>query len=1121
MKLYQTLEFLYKNEAKIEAKNGKLKINVSPSIMTSEIQSFIKTNKNAIVDFIEKANDIHEAEESEYYDISSAQRQFYLLNRLGGESLAYNLQHFLEIRGTIDIVKLEQAFLELIQRHEILRTTYHVIEGEVKQKIHQDFPFDLLFSEVRREDLNQKLKDFIQPFNLEEGPLFRAELMKLEKDVHVLALDFSHIVTDGVSSGVLTFELAALYNDERLEDVEFQYKDYAVWQQSDPYQLKNLSHKEFWLKEFSDGVPEIELPLDFNRSNEKKKGLLYFDLSKEQTQKLVTLARSEKTTLFNLIFSLFGLFVGKLCNEEDLIIGTPTAGRVTPKLENMVGVFLNTLPIRIKFSPEMTFKEFLKGVSLKMLECLEYQSYPFEDLVNELGIERRANENPLFNTIFNFENFDTPSFEMGDLQVQGVANNNDTPGFDLNLIATENDDTLNFKVVYDAKLFKAETITLFVKYFNRIIEKVIENKEEKLSSLNMLSDEDKNQLLQINSGLQKEFDGENILDLFNQQVANAPEEIAVEHPSSSSSFFVVHENQKISYRELDEKSNQLCHYLKFKGVVSGDFIPIFMDGSVDFIIAVLGVLKAGCAYVPIDKNYPEKRISYILNDVNADFVLTSTSLKDLITSDKEISHIYMDTEEYSSYSKNASKIPVDPSSIAYAIYTSGTTGNPKGAMISHASLHNYISSSRDFYVNESRSNFPLFTSVSFDLTITSIFTPLATGNSVIIYNDEEVTERIKRIFYDGHVDIIKLTPSHLSLLNTLFEGSENFQIDRLILGGERLDNTLCQETQERLGAHIDIYNEYGPTECTVGCTIHKYQKDEEKSTVSIGKPFWNTECYILNDSMQLVPKGGIGEMYIGGIQLANGYLNRPELSDTKFVNNPFSSKEESKLYKTGDLARWSSNGDLEFLGRKDEQVKINGYRVELGELESVLSQLKEVENAVIHNLITKEKDIFVAYYTSEEELQESYLKNHLLGYFSKSIIPNSFVHLESIPLTVNGKVDYRQLPIPELASEETYIAPINEIEEKLIEIWAGVLEISKEKIGVNHGFFGLGGNSIKAIKLCQKIEDELGVYVPVVQMFEQDTIKSLVANYFGTPQEEELNEETNNHEMVMDILNKI
>lgn len=1112
MELKHTLEFLLKNGAKLEVHNEKLKVNISPAFMTSEMQLFIKTNKEQITDILIKGKNLKKAPEADTYPLSSIQRQFYFLNQLDNQSLAYNLQHFLEIEGELDKERLTKVFETLIQRHEILRTTFHVIEGEVCQKIHETTNFEFVFSKATPDNLEHQLKEFIRPFNLENAPLLRAELLELDVDKHVLMVDLHHIVTDGVSSGLLIYEIAALYNGDELQDQVLQYKDYAVWQQSDAYQIVNISHKEFWMNDFSGNIPDSNLPLDFKRGTEKAKGIRNFELTKEQTLSLKEISKSERTTQFNLLLALFGMFISKLSNQEQLVLGTPTSGRTMPSLEHIVGVFLNSLPIRLKCPNDTSFKEYLKAVGNKVLDCLEHQSYPFEDIVNQLEIERHANKSPLFTTMFNYENFEVPQFEMKGLKVRALPNNNDTPGFDLNLIASENFEKYTFKFVYDANLFKSETIDSFVRYFQKIIDKVIESVEVKTGMIEIISKDDKDQLLQQFNNTSKEFaSGKLILDMFNFQLTTNPDTIAVECPSGEYSAFVVYDDEKLTFKELETKSNQLANYLLNNGCSPGDIVPICMDCSINFVVGVLAILKAGCAYVPIDQNYPENRISYILNDIKAKLILSSSDSKDISQIVETTEFLLVDKIELDVESVVAPEITIKPDTIAYVIYTSGTTGNPKGVMVDHAALYNYINCSKELYVEESPSNFPLFTSISFDLTVTSLFTPLATGNTIVVYNDEDVSQRMERIFKENKVQIVKLTPSHMLMIKDMLESSKDYEVKSLIFGGERLDAKLCNDIKELMGSHINIFNEYGPTENTVGCVVHKYDHSVENSIVPVGRPISNTSCYVLNRNMELVPKGFTGELYLGGEQLAQGYLNQPKLSQERFVENPFDST--SKIYKTGDLARWLPDGNLEYLGRIDDQVKIRGHRIEVGEIESALAKLEEIQNAVLFVKTVNDNVTLTAFYVAKEELDKKYMKAHLLKYIHSQVMPNMFIHLDELPITVNGKINHKALDaLASKAKEITYVAPSNEVEEKLVKVWFEILGIEEAKISVEANFFELGGHSLAVISMSNKILKLFGVELTIKDVFANPTISGLahfISNHLWFAEKSHDDEEVN------------
>jgi amino acid adenylation domain-containing protein len=1032
------------------------------------------------------------AERKAYYSLSSVQRRLHFLYEVDSQSIAYNQPLLLRLEGKPDISRLETVIGQLIRRHESLRTSFEIVNEQAEQRVLDEFAFKLEYYTATGNE-KEIIKDFIRPFDLKAAPLFRGALISVSPDVHILAVDSHHIVMDRVSEALLLRDFSSLYANEQLPDLHFQYKDYAEWQQSDKQRAEMTAHKDFWIREFAEGAASPELPADYPRPAVKsyQGDLVSFELDAERTAALQKIAESEGATVFMLFLSLYSILLAKICNQEDIIIGAPISGRSHADLENITGMFVNTLPLRTYPKGELTYTAFLAQVKEKFLVSLDNQSYPYEALIDELKMERSANRNPLVDVWFAYEQDDRPAVVIPGLAITRYDYDHVVAKFDLGLLVSETGNSTRFTFEYPTELFKRETVEAFTAAFARIIESVIEDKTKRIAGIGILSADEKERLTYGYNNTKTEYPGDKtIIDLFGEQVRKTPENIAC-----------IAGDQTFSYRQLQERVDGIAAYLvRMKGIEPGDMVGIMLEREEYLIPCILGVLKAGGVYVPIDPGYPAERISYIIEDAK---------LKTLITRSKSLDASLRITCGVLNLDKEAEAVQAMPAgqpvgskagATAYVIYTSGSTGRPKGVMIGQRALVNYIHWAGAYYIKEERTIFPLYTSISFDLTITSIFTPLIMGRTVLLYREDGKDMLIEKVFTDRKANVIKLTPSHLKIIrdSEIVAPSGKERTIRLIVGGEDLETWLAKDIHEKFGGRVEIYNEYGPTEATVGCMIHRYSPEETLSSIPIGLPISNTQIYILDRSLAPVPVGVSGELFIAGDGLAEGYLFRPELTGEKFLDNPFI--EGRKMYKTGDLACRLPDGNILFKGRMDDQIKLNGFRIELGEIEHRLLEHESIKEAVV---MARERDgdkRLVAWYVAENDIGATGLRDFLGGKMPDYMLPSQFIHMSGLPLTPNGKLDRKALPEPELQSEK-YTKPINEKQKEIAAIWSGILNIDEDKIGIHANFYEIGGNSIRMIKMINRVNKYFNAKISAAKMFELPTI-SLIADHLDKTEEE-------------------
>nr|WP_314491698.1 non-ribosomal peptide synthetase/type I polyketide synthase [uncultured Chryseobacterium sp.] len=1040
-----------------------------------------------------KSMPIPKAEAKEYYPLSSVQKRSYFIHEFSKTSLAYNLPRIVRLKGKIDINHITDIFRQLFDRHESLRTYFVQVNGVPVQKIQDSVSFGISIYKAEENNISHIINEFISPFKLDSCPLMRVGIIELGPEEHMLMVDNHHIISDAISQGILIYDFMRLYNNETLPELKIQYKDYVEWQLSEERMQKIIEQKYFWNDQFSDEFSYLELPTDFARPllSSYTGEAVNIELTSQETKGLKKLAEEEKVTNYMLLLSVFNVFISKISNQEDIIVGSPVAGRQHSDLDDVIGDFVNVLPIRNFPKGNLKFSEFLSEVKTNAIACFDNQEYPFEELVDDLNVKRSTNRNPLFDVFFEYQTIS----EDTELKIPGLelANFNNfeekaltVSKFDMMFSAVESSDgsELYLRLEYSYDLFKRETIERFIGYYKKIVNAVVNNPEILISDIILHEQEDQEWIYKENKTSTSESK-ETIVELFENQFIRTPEQIAIQDDS-----------QVLSFEDLKKASDRTAAYLtEVKGIKPGDLVGVMLDRNIDLVPTILGVLKTGAAFVPIDIKSPAERV----NSIGAE-----SELKLLITMSKYIDSVTVHTlklDEEANLIKEYKAIPykpdsIDHKSIAYIIFTSGSTGKPKGVMIEHHSLVNYIKFAESQYVNGLKSTFPLFTSISFDLTITSIFTPLVTGNTIVMFPEDENESLVEKVFQNNEIDVIKLTPSHLKIVKEInFDNSNDSR--RIIVGGEDLETRLAQEIFNKFEGNIEIYNEYGPTEATVGCMIYKFRPEEDFHSVPIGVPVDNTQIYLLDSSLKPVPVGVKGELYVAGAGIARGYLNNEELTQEKFLENPFIKGQ--KMYKTGDLAVRLADGNILFKGRIDDQIKIRGYRIELGEIESKMFGYQDIREAVVIAKETDNDKSLVAYYVSDVAVDAENLKNYLLTVLPDYMVPVNYIALDKLPLTKNGKLDKKSLPDVEV--ESAYKAPSNELEHMLVDIFANILKLEKDMISTTKSFFELGGNSIKVILLISNIKKVKDVKLTLKNVFDHPSVEELAKTIEQSKQE--------------------
>ncbi|MCD4679030.1 MAG: amino acid adenylation domain-containing protein [Bacteroidales bacterium] len=1022
---------------------------------------------------------IEETAKRSYYPTSSSQRRLYILDQMENVGITYNVPVVTVVEGKLNLKKLSRAIEYMVERHEVLRTSFDMIDGEAVQVVHEKVKFKAVYEEKEESLIQSVISNFIKPFDMGKAPLFRVGLIKLAKDKHLFIFDVHHIVMDGWSVMVFMKELWDLYYGHELPPKKLQYKDYAVWQQKDLETDLIKSQEKYWLDSFSDGVPVLNVETDMPRG-----GALSFtgkryrlEVDNDITSQLAVLTQKTGTTLFMVLMSAYNVLLSKYSSQEDFVLGIPSSGRTTPDMEDILGMFVNSLPIRSKPEGEKNFREYLDEMKNLILESYDNQDFQLDVLIEKLGIKRDSGRNPLFDVMFSLRNkFDDMHVE--DIVIRPYDYEFNVSKFDFSLEVIEKAETLDLLLEYRKDLYHEETMIRMGEHYINILKQICKDENVLLKDIDILTDDEKHFLLEDYNSTKVDYPKDKtIIELFEEQVRNVPENIALECNGKT-----------MSYLDLNEKTNRLGRTLRTKGVRPDDVVVIILDRSIEFVVSVLAVLKAGGAFLPLDPEYPDDRISYIIESSEANILISDNNFKERISFDGEF--VDVNDEKWYDDDNSNPEIINTPKDLVYLIYTSGSTGRPKGVMLTHEGLNNYITWARKVYLKGEDLDFPLYSSISFDLTETSIFTPLLSGNRMVIYSGEDKNMLIENIINDNKIGVLKLTPTHLKILDTIDVSKS--RLKRLIVGGEDLKRDLAEKVYTQFNGNIEILNEYGPTEAVIGCMIHEFNPEtDRRASVPIGVPGDNVKLYILDSNLNPVPKGVVGELYIAGDGVARGYKNLPEITAERFIPDPF--HEGERMYKSGDLTKFLPNGVIEFMGRIDYQVKIRGYRIEMGEIEKQLAQYEKISDQVVVDGEDKDDNKYLcAYYVSDEKLPVSELKEFIKASLPDYMVPAYFIHMEKLPLTPNGKVDTKNLPKPDESYDTgvEFEAPRNEKEKKIAKVFSEVLNITN--IGINDNFFDMGGNSIKAVALVADLQSDFEVKVN--DIFQYQTIADLAEN---------------------------
>ncbi|WP_425274976.1 amino acid adenylation domain-containing protein [Pseudomonas corrugata] len=1037
--------------------------------------------------------------------LSFAQQRLWFLAQLDNASAAYHIPTGLRLRGALDTAALGRALDRIVARHEALRTTF--VQGqEVEQRI---APADIGFA-LQRHDLSAHPdaeaelsrmagQEARQVFDLSRGPLARGRLVRMGDADHVLLVTLHHIVSDGWSADVLTRELGVLYaafsqgQDDPLPALPVQYADYAVWQRR-WLSGEVLSRQERYWQDTLAGAPALlTLPTDRPRPAQQDHSGHAVGIAFDEalTEGLKALSQRHGATLFMTVMAAWAALLSRMSGQDDIVVGTPTANRMHAEVEDLIGLFVNTLAVRVEVSTELTVEALLQRVKAQTLGAQAHQDLPFEQVVEVVRPLRSLSHSPVFQAMLSWQNSETGGMELSELSLQGLGVSSRTAKFDVLLDMALIDGRLFGSLEYATALFDQATMERYLGYLECILRAMVADEQALVAQIPLLEDAERQHLLEAFNATAVDYpQGLTLHGLFEARVTTCPDAVAV-----------VFEAQQLSYAQLNQRANQIAHRLLALGIRPDDRVAICMDRSVEMVAALLGILKAGAAYVPLDPDYPADRLAYMLENSAPAVVLIQRALQaSLPATDARV--MVLEDEDFATQpTGNPQASGLHASHLAYVIYTSGSTGLPKGVMNEHGAVVNRLLWMQDAYTLSATDAVLQKTPFSFDVSVWEFFWPLFTGARLVMARPggHRDPAYLREVIQTQGITTLHFVPSMLDVFLAHGEAGECEGLRQVMCSGEALPGHLVRRFKAQL-PQTALHNLYGPTEAAVDVTAWDCSGAETPDSTPIGKPIANTRIYLLDAHQQPVPMGVAGEIYIGGVQVARGYLHRAELTAERFLDDPFSERPNARMYRTGDLGRYLADGNIDYLGRNDDQVKIRGFRIELGEIEAKLARHEAIKEAVV----LAREDVpgakrLVAYFTvhgDEFNIEIESLRTQLQGQLPEYMVPAAYVQLEALPLTPNGKLDRKALPAPDLSSVITreYEAPQGAVETTLAQLWAELLKV--EKVGRHDHFFELGGHSLLAVTLIERMR-QAGLSADVRVLFGQPTLAALAAAVGG------------------------
>ncbi|MBL0385637.1 amino acid adenylation domain-containing protein [Tumebacillus sp. ITR2] len=1044
---------------------------------------------------------------AEAYEMSHAQQRLFFLHWMDRENVSYNMPALLELEGALDQQALVRAFETILARHDVLRTTYEMRSERPVQRVHAMQPLDVPFTDVsglpetERESAlwDEVTAEMQTPFDLTVGPVFRMRVFRLAPERHWLMLQVHHIVGDFWSWQVILREFQTLYaaqaaGDQKqnpLAPLPVQYTDYAAWQNQRLEQGHLQASQAFWRETLGGELPVLDLPSDYPRpAMMRSEGRqVRFVLDQELANGLQQLTQQGDATLFLVLLTATGILLSRLSGQRDLVLGTPEAGRSLQELEGLVGLFINTLPLRLHVEPGLSFLQLLEQVKQRALQAYEHHEYPFDQLVEEINPARDLSRTPIFSVMFQVLRDGEERFhEVAGLQMRPVDLEVTSTKFDLQIDFAERPNALECLFTYRSDLYKRETVERWMHHLHLLLREIIAAPESEVESLRLVDAQERTRMLTEWNQTDEEFaQSVCVHTLFEQQVERTPDAVAV-----------VCDQETLTYRELNERANALAHHLRTLGVKPEVRVGLCLERSVEMVVAIYGVLKAGGAYVPIDPNHPDKRIAEVVEDAELVLVLTQERFHDRFAA-HTLRVIQMDSAEADQWRIAEAVVnPVHvntPEHLVYMMYTSGSTGKPKGVMNEHRAIVNLLLWMRDQYALTSEDRMMLKTAYTFDVSVWELFLPLISGATLVVARPEGHRDLgyLQHLIAEQQITHAVFVPSALQVFSEQEELDRLTSLKAVLCIGEALPVDL-QERFFRVFPHVELHNLYGPTEAAVNVTFWNCQRGEERRYVPVGAPIANAKLYVLDACLEPVPIGVTGELFIGGVPVARGYHNRAELTAERFLSDPFSTRDGARMYRTGDMVRRHADGTIEFLGRADDQVKLRGFRIELGDIEAALLKIPSVRETAVLLQQDAGEQVLVAYVAADSSIDTGDLRAGLLGQLPEYMLPTRFVFLDRLPMLGNDKLDRKTLrtldPGPDVqAMSDQYVPPRTALEREMANLFERILKV--RPIGVQDDFFAAGGHSLKVLALISEVQREFGVALPLVDVYQRPTVAQL------------------------------
>ena len=1023
----------------------------------------------------------HTENRSEYYELSSAQKRIYYASKASNNNLVYNICGGLLFNTILDKSKTEEIFNSLIAKHSSFRTCFQIINGTPKQYILDTASINIDMVNTTNEEVQNIINNFPKAFDLEVAPLLRVKLYYINNEQTLLLIDSHHIILDGTSLQLLINEFCKMYNNESTGNFEIDYKDFSIWENNynSSSEFKILENN--WKEKFNNvEIPVINLPYDFPVSQQKtfNGNTLHTTISNETFEKIEALSKKYNVTPYVFCLTVFYVLLYRYTGQNNIIIGSPISGRFSKELENIIGMFVNNIPLQLQINSNTKFEELLKTVKENVLFAMQNQPYPYDALVKLLNINSNTN---LFDVMFTYqnENSDLPIIDGSSPKM--LYANTKTSKFNLSLEIIPNTHTLNLE--YNTDLFKENTVQNILEHYIYLLENISKNCNPNIDTLNMITPNEQSLLLKFNA-TEGPINNDTVSDLIEEQVHNHPDKIAV-----------ICENKTLTYKQLNEKANSLANYLIKNGVHSNDIVAIMTNRSFETIVSMLAIMKAGGAFLNIDPTYPLDRTKYYISSCKAQYVLTQKELKEIVKEIPDCVEIDLENNPIYETNKENPKVHKNMEDLSYIIYTSGSTGLPKGVMLNQVGFTNMakaMTRALDYLRDGKHHTLLSVTSTPFDIFVYEIIVSLTHGLSIVMANNAEHRnpKLLDTLIKHHNVDVMTVTPSLMKILYDNREPDSSLKlVKNMVFGGEPLPEKFVKDLKA-LADDITVFNIYGPSEITILSNVQNLNGETEITT---GPPTMNTQMHILDKNMQPVPIGVVGEIYISGIQVGIGYLGNPELTNQRFLPNKFGS---GRMYRSGDIGRWTFDGKIQCLGRVDNQIKLRGLRIELGEIENKIEQMPGVSAAIVNKFNIESREFLCGYYVTDgsKEVKESEVKSYIKKYLPPYMVPSYIIHLDEMPYTINRKIDRKALPVPSLNKSFKEVDPnqFTDKEAKLLQIWKNILHI--ENISVDDNFFDIGGDSISAIKM--QIEAlKYDFNFEYADIFNHPTIKELSAKF--------------------------